>query len=455
MQKNHTTTSRYGGIAPLAMWMAKHQVWQQIEQEVVIKQKTVIHTPHEKLQDAFIHTLTGRERLHTINSGIRADRGIQRLFGRSSCAEQSSVSTTLNRCDEESVSGMKKVLANLLRQHGQTAKHNYQSSYLCLDIDLSGMICGREAEGGEKGYYVKKRGKRGRQLGRVTSQYDEIVYEHLFSGKRQLEKSLQGLVDQSAQALKLTQKQISRTVIRVDAGGGTEANITQLQQKGYSILMKGHSWTRNKRLAQTVETWLSDPERTEREFGLVTQPVSYEKETVQVAIRKQKENGKWSYSVIVSDLPHRELCNLARIPYRKNPADWEVCQAVLNGYDKRGAGVETTFKNSKTGLGIGKRNKKIFTAQEMLFLLAQLAHNMIIWVAAALRGTAKKYAHFGVLRIIRDMFHISAKISWHEEGSIQINSITLNKRHPHAKHWARFSANFLILSSSPFNLGEI
>lgn len=455
MQKNHTTTSRYGGMAPLSMWMNKHQVWETIEKEVVIKQKTVIHTPHEKLKDAFIHTLTGRERLQTINTGIRTDRGIQRLFGRSSCAEQSGVSTTLNRCDAESVRGMKRVLVDMLRQHGQTVQHNFERSYLCLDVDLSGMICGREAEGGEKGYYVKKRGKRGRQLGRVTSQYDEIIYEHLFSGKRQLEKSLQSLVEQSGQALELTPEQISRTVIRVDAGGGTEANINQLQQKGYSILMKGHSWTRNKRLAQTVETWLSDPDRVEREFGLVTQPVLYEKQTVQVAIRKQKANGKWSYSVLVSDLPHRELCNLAQIPYRKNPTDREICQAILNGYDKRGAGVETTFKNSKTGLGIGKRNKKIFTAQEMLFLLAQLAHNMIIWVAVTLRKMGKKYAHFGVLRIIRDILHISAKISWHEGESIQVNSITLNKRHPHAKHWARFSAHFLILSSSPFNLGEI
>jgi hypothetical protein len=48
-------------------------------------------------------------------------------------------------------------------------------------------------------------------------------------------------------------------------------------------------------------------------------------------------------------------------------------------YDQRGGGVETSVKGDKQGLGITKRNKKRFEAQQMLVQLASLAHNGLVW----------------------------------------------------------------------------
>jgi hypothetical protein len=44
----------------------------------------------------------------------------------------------------------------------------------------------------------------------------------------------------------------------------------------------------------------------------------------------------------------------------------------------RGGGVETAFKDDKQGLGITKRNKKRFEAQQMVMLLNLLAHNVLM-----------------------------------------------------------------------------
>jgi hypothetical protein len=65
-----------------------------IRKRVQIAQKTVKHTPIDKLYDAFISLLAGAQSLGEINNLLRADPGLQRAFGRTACAEQSVVQQT-------------------------------------------------------------------------------------------------------------------------------------------------------------------------------------------------------------------------------------------------------------------------------------------------------------------------------------------------------------------------
>jgi hypothetical protein len=53
--------------------------------------------------------------------------------------------------------------------------------------------------------------------------------------------------------------------------------------------------------------------------------------------------------------------------------------AYVSLYDQRGGGVETAFKEDKQGLGITKRSKKRFAAQQVVALLGALAHNVLTW----------------------------------------------------------------------------
>src|SRR6266487_4106460 len=56
-----------------------------------------------------------------------------------------------------------------------------------------------------------------------------------------------------------------------------------------------------------------------------------------------------------------------------------IMRAYAHFYDQRGGGIETSFGEDKSGLGITKRNKKRFEAQRLLMLLGTLAHNLLIW----------------------------------------------------------------------------
>jgi hypothetical protein len=101
---------------------------------------------------------------------------------------------------------------------------------------------------------------------------------------------------------------------------------------------------------------------------------------------------------------------------------------MLYAYDLRSGGVETSIKGSKQGLGLTKRNKKRFAAQEMLVLLAQLAYNLTIWVRNLLAGQSPKLRGYGLLRMVRDVFQIDGSVHWDAKG--RILAIMLNKYDP-------------------------
>jgi hypothetical protein len=96
-------------------------------------------------------------------------------------------------------------------------------------------------------------------------------------------------------------------------------------------------------------------------------------------------------------------------------------------YDGRG-GMEADIKGDERGLGIEKRRKKGFWAQEALVLLAQLAHNLLVWFKRwFLRGT--RAAGLGVERSVRDVLAMPAEV---RVGRRKV-SLKLPTLHP----WAR------------------
>lgn len=427
------------------------QLWPIIAQHVHIKQKVRRHQPLEKLQDSFVNILAGGHGLVEINTRLRADPALQRAFGRSACAEQSTISDTLNACTPATVDQMRAALVCLLRQHSQTARHDYQRHWQLLDIDMTGLCAGRLGEGVTKGYFTQRKHARGRQLGRVlASHYDELVTERLFVGKRQLETSLLELVDAAEQALDLQANQRQNTLLRIDAGGGSTKNITALLARDYQLLIKLHNWQRACKLAATVTHWWPDPQSPEREIGWVTAPHDYGRCTQQVALRRRKANGQWAYTVLVSTLSDALLGALTAQPRPRSRQQRALL--ILHGYDLRGGGVETQNKSDKQGLGLAKRNKQRFAAQEMLVLLAQLAHNLVIWTRNALARSAPRLAGYGIQRMIRDVLRIPGCVRFEARGQVLI---TLSDAHPLARDVASGFQNWLTRDDLSVILGKI
>jgi hypothetical protein len=116
-----------------------------IRQQVQIGQKTVKHTPVDKLYDAFISLLAGAHGLVEINTRLRADPALQKAFGRSACAEQSVVQEPLDGCTPENVGQLEQAMDVIYGLYSQGYAHDYQASFQLLDVDMSGLPCGPKA----------------------------------------------------------------------------------------------------------------------------------------------------------------------------------------------------------------------------------------------------------------------------------------------------------------------
>ncbi len=443
------TTKQFSSCASLAaigIKLRELRVFEPIVQTVQIAQKTIKDKPSEKLYDAWISMLAGAHGLVEINTRLRADVGLQRAFGRSRCAEQLVVQDTLNACTAENVKQMEQAIDSMYRQHSQGYQHDYQTSLQVLDVDMSGLPCGPKAA------FAKQRNRRGRQLGRVLASHSgEIVVDSLFDGKTQLTRALQPLMLAAEETLQLNEDQRRQTVVRVDAGGGSLDDVNWLLARGYLVHGKDYSGQQAKRLAKSVLDWYVDPHQPERQFGWVTEPTqAYVRPVKRIAVRCRKPDGQFAYGVLLSALSAQHVLTLSgqSLSVLEDPA--AVLLSYVRFYDQRGGGVETSFKGDKQGLGIGKRSKKRFAAQQMVMLLGSLAHNVIVWARRWLASPALQ--HYGILRMVRDVFHISGFLLTDACG--QVTQIVLNQAAPLASAFVHPLRKLLLAAHVAVNLGQ-
>ena len=431
---NESTTisehsSPCASLAAIGVQLQQLDLFAPIRQTVRIAQKTVKYTPADKLYDAFITILAGAHGLVEVNTRLRADPALQSAFGRAGCAEQSVIQQTLDACTAENVTQLQQALTRIYRAHAQGYHHDYTAAWQLLDVDMSGLPCGPKAAFATKGYFANQRNRRGRQLGRVlASRYHEVVVDQVFDGKVQLATALQPLVGAAEGVLEMDAAKRARTLLRVDAGGGSLDDINWLLARGYQVLAKDYSSARSATLAASVTTWFADPKVPERQLGWVTTPPTvYVREVVRIAVRCHKANGQWGYGVLIAPATLAPLAPaLDALPPPTDPAAHLL--TYVYAYDRRGGGIETTFKGDKQGLGLTKRSKKRFAAQQMVTLLSTLAHNVIVWARGWLVAHQPKLAHYGMLRMVRDVFHIQGRVGFDTHG--HVIRIVLNQAAP-------------------------
>ena len=431
-----TTTTRihqstpHATLVALGLKVQELDLFRPIREQVHIRQKTVRYTPIDKLYDAWIAILAGAHGIVEVNTRLRSDRVLQTAFGRTACAEQSVIQDTLDACDATTVQELEQALTLIFRRHSWAYRHNYAQQVQVVDIDMTGLPCGPKAAFGGKGYFAKQRNRRGRKLGRaLATHYHEVVVEHLLPGTEQLPKALRPLVEATEPVLELDAARRARTLIRVDAGGGSVDDLNWLLGRGYQVLAKEYSGKRAHKLAATVAAWVDDPRVPGRQIGWVPGAApEYVRPVLRIAVRCRKKNGQWGIGVLIAAL---EDSRAHGDPAGTPPSTAALLTTVYR-YDARGGGVETANKGDKQGLGIGKRNKKRFAAQQVLGQLGRLAHNLIVWARRWLAPAAPRVEQLGVKRLVRDVFHVNGLVERDATG--RICRIVLNQAHCYARH---------------------
>jgi hypothetical protein len=424
--------SSHASLAALVAHLKARGIFDELRSGVQMAQRTVKDSPQDKLLDILLTLLCGAQSLVQLNTLLRADPALQRAAGRTRCAEQSVAQQTLDAATAATVEQMQQVLTTLLHRHSQVAHHSFRAEWLILDVDLTGMPAGKHAEQSVKGYFSSPRSRRGRQQGRVlASQYGEIVCDALYPGNTLLVQVLPDLITQAESVLGLTPFQRRRTLIRVDGGGGSVGSLNFLLSRGYAVVSKDYSVRRTHQLVKRVSEWIDDSAQPNRQLGWVpTESTDYVRPVRRLAVRSRSAKGQWHYAVLLfAGLSDQDI--LALMGQSRRADEATSMRAHLHFYDQRGGGIESSFGQDKSGLGITKRNKKRFEAQRVLMLLGTLAHNLLIWARRWLAQGSPEHAHrlmqYGIKRIIRDVGHISGILTFDAHGrllSVALSSLS-------------------------------
>jgi hypothetical protein len=261
------------------------------------------------------------------------------------------------------------------------------------------------------------RSKTGRKLVRVrAADSQETVWETVVSGRTAeslsvLQEAITGaekLLGLDAETEEAAGKR-ARTEVRLDSGWGSEAMITWLLQRGYQVMGKFKSSGRVRKLTGGITTWqaTSSPGR---EVAPVPEPVLFVRELSQYAVRTPSKKQPSGYYHAVVFTSRTEL-SMAQ---------------VVEHYDGRAA-IEADLKGDKRGLGLATIRKQRFTAQKMVVLLMQLAHNLLIWARGWLSKTAPHLGAYGIVRLIQAVWAIPGKIKLVDK---EVRRVRLRPEHP-------------------------
>src|SRR3990172_673256 len=392
----------------------ERQVLVPLAKMVHINQKIVQYTPADKLMDAFLAMLCGARTLFASNTTLRPDRAVSLAFGRDGCAEQSTIWETIQACSETNLAELRLALHDIFQTHSQTARHvseHFVAGRLELELDLSGLPAGKRAEASTKGYFSKELQAHGRQLVRIfAAKCREIVWQEVVAGNTASCTTLQSSVELTEQLLGLTPADRQRVRGRLDAGFGTFENICWLLHRGYQVLGKLYSPAPATQLASSVRQWDRVSGHPGRECGLVTEPLDYGVTTTQVAVRYPLKKGGYSYAVLITTDAVSDPCALA------------------DEYDGRTI-MESGLSGDKGGLGLEKRRCRSLAAQQVLVMLAELAHNLLTWAGRWLGSLVQQVASLGIRRLMSEILPIAGVTRWRGQRLLQIR---LNGRHPFA-----------------------
>ncbi len=411
MSKSTILHTGRASLCALGEYLRRRCFFAPLREQILIAQKTVRYRPIDKVLDALVSILCGAKTITKSNTTIRTDPAVQRAFGRTGCADQSTIARTLRACTGDNVTQLERVSWYYLKRYGATPHHRFHERLLWVDIDVTPLPIGAKAEGSERTWMGRNRSKTGRKTLRITaSPYREILHETLLRGKASAVPALKAALQEVETHLGWSRERRARIVLRMDGGFGTTDVLNWALSRGYQVVAKISHSGRVRKLRQHLGPWqpTSSPGR---EMALALTPHRFCRVTRQWVMRTPKEKGGSQYAVLVTTVSDVEPRLLA------------------DAYDGR-ATIEASFCQDKQALGLVKRRQRKWEAQQMVLLLARLAHHLLVWSKRWLSrepSTRWRFQGYGLVRLLQEVYTVPGVTRWRRGWLV---SVRFDPLHP-------------------------
>lgn len=152
-------TTQYAPLAVLGSYIRQYDLLSPILTRVRFTKRLHTETPALALMDIWASILAGCRSISQVNTKIRPENLLAKAWGRERFCEQSTLARVLDACEKDQVEQLREGVESISRWIGQASQHNWEKAPLMIDIDLTGLPAGRDAEGSTKGYFSGKRGR--------------------------------------------------------------------------------------------------------------------------------------------------------------------------------------------------------------------------------------------------------------------------------------------------------
>ena len=149
------TNTQFAPVAALMAYYATQKVLEPLQSVTSGSQKGEF-TLAEKLEQVVWSILTGCQYISVVNSQLRPERLLAQVKCIERFAEQSTLATALNALTQMNLDQLAAAVQQISHRCSRTLQHDWRG-FLLLDFDLSGLPCGKQAEGATKGYFSGKK----------------------------------------------------------------------------------------------------------------------------------------------------------------------------------------------------------------------------------------------------------------------------------------------------------
>ncbi len=137
--------------APLAALMSYYQ-----RENVLEPLRSAPAIDETKLMQVIWSILSGCETISMVNTRLRPERVLAQVNRIECFADQSTLSRCLNELTQMNLASLAQAVHQVSQRCSRTKGHDWRG-FLLIDFDLSGLPCGKQAEGSQKGYFSGKK----------------------------------------------------------------------------------------------------------------------------------------------------------------------------------------------------------------------------------------------------------------------------------------------------------
>jgi hypothetical protein len=374
-----------------------------------IPPKTLRSRPVDTVLDGLLGSRCGAKTSSQSHGAIRVEPAVQRACGRTGGAEQSTIARTWQASPAATVAQLRRGSWDSLKRSGQPPPHRCAERLLGGEVEVTPLPIGAHAEGRDRPGMGRTRRKTGRKVWRGTARASrELLHEPWLRGKA----SAGGALHTARSALEprrgWTRERRQRLVLRLEGGFGPPEGLQGLRSRDSQIGAKISHRGRGRKWRQALGPW-PPPSSPGRESAAVLRPHRFWRTTRQWMMRPPKEKGGYQSAGLATTLVDHEPVALADAYAGRAMLAAPCCQ-------------------DKQALGLVPRRPRRWEAQQMVLLLARLAHPLLLWGTQWLSRvptTRRRVQGYGLVRVLRDVWAIPGGIRWRRGwmGSVRFSPL--------------------------------